>query len=58
MIIVKSEKSAASWFWRILLGYAKVADGLVSILSLGYISLGFSYWTARKLIKAQADQKA
>ena len=54
MVFVKGEKSAAAWFWRILLGYANVIDGIVSILSLGFLSSGLAYRATLRLLMARS----
>ena len=53
MTFVKGEKSAAAWFWRILLGYAALFDGIVLILTLGFISPSLTLPIARRISMAR-----
>lgn len=54
MVFVESEKTAAAWFWRILMGYVNVIDGIVSILSLGFLSSGLAYRVTLRLLMARS----
>lgn len=45
----KAEKTAQAWAWRALLGPAMCLDGLVSTMTLGYVSVGAALEVSRRL---------
>lgn len=47
------ERSLISHLWRLVLGLACLADGVVILLSLGFLNGGFALAAARKLAKSR-----
>ena len=49
----KFEQTAAAWAWRGLLGPALMLDGLLSMLTIGTLSIGAALEVSRRLTKAR-----
>ncbi len=47
------EPRLACYLWRIALGLAGIADGLVCLLSVGHVNLGAQLAAARRLARSR-----
>lgn len=47
------ERRLISHLWRLVLALAQIADGLIGLLSLGFLNGGFSICAARQLAKSR-----
>lgn len=52
------EPSITAWVLRLLMGPASIVDGVVAILSFGFVSAGFTFEAAKALSKARILAKS
>lgn len=55
MRFTKPERAIKAWFWRLLLGWANIADGIICILTFGFVYFGISLYVATNLARARPN---